>query len=555
MLLALILYTSTLLPLMQASVAGVPKAPKKTPPLCTVSGRVVTAADAIPLKSARVVLISEQKQDSATTRAFAATSDGEGRFTIKDVPAGRYQFFASHTGYVNQPYQSNGTEKGALLSLRAGQQIKDVLFRMIPAAVITGRITDEDGEPMESIQVVALQRPTEEQLEDNSWLQGGQLTPADGVQTDDRGEFRLFGLKPGEYFVRAEGELSQNNFGFLSNDLEARLLLGSQYAPVYYPGVTQLSQAETVMASPGAEVEANFTLRRTRMVEISGKVIGPDGKPPTNAYVTIIEPKSLDFNFNHGTSPDKNGDFKLKGIPPGSYVLIAEQQRDFEGSGEYHAQQNIEVGEDNMDSVTLVLGRGTKISGQVMLNRGSNQAERMSVNFFSRDADLFGGSARVKKDGSFEMLDVADGTYALDVDGLEEGYYVQSARAGRDDILTNGLQVDKEKGVGAIQIVIGKATARLEGLVSEDGAPLVGARVRITPVPETPYNRVSAHSTTTDQSGRFIFAAIGPGKYKIVAKSLLQNGGTSVSSEPQGFTVSDNENKEIDLTVPSANAQ
>jgi hypothetical protein len=97
--------------------------------------------------------MSEQKPQRGP-RIFAATSDSDGRFTIKSVPAGRYQFFASHTGYVNQQYQSSGAEKGAVLALRSGQEIKDVLFRMILAAVATGRVTDEDGKAMENIQIV-----------------------------------------------------------------------------------------------------------------------------------------------------------------------------------------------------------------------------------------------------------------------------------------------------------------------------------------------------------------------------------------------------------------
>jgi len=549
MLFALILYSGSLLPLTQASVAESPKNAKGTPPPCTVSGQVVSAADATPLRSVRVVLVSEQRQERTTLQTFSATSDGEGRFTFKSIPPGRYQFFASHAGYVKEAYQSNGSEKGALLSLRAGQEIREVLFRMTRAAVVTGRVTDEDGEPMENIQVVALRRPTEDEIEQYWWLRQKQLTPAAAVQTDDRGEFRLFDLKPGEYFVRAEDQFFPSNSVDFSNDWTIRESMGSQYAPVFYPGVTQLSQAQAVAATAGAEIEADFILRHTKMVEVSGKVVGIDGKPPVNAYVMLREFQSPDF-FGHGAEVDKNGEFKLRGVPPGSYVLMAQQQSNSENGAGYQAQQKIELGEDNVDSITLVLGRGTKIFGHI-LTSGSMLPEALSLSLEPRDADLFGGWARVKKDGSFEILDVADGSFTLDIGGLGEGYYVQSARAGRDDILTNGLQVDKEKGLGTIQIVIAKATAQLQGSVLQDGAPLVGARVRITPVPETAYNRMSAHTTSTDQTGRFTFPAIGPGKYKVEAKTSTQDGRKPAASEPLTVTLSENEHKEVNLTVLS----
>jgi hypothetical protein len=96
------------------------------------------------------------EHESREPQVYAAVSDSDGRFTIKDVPAGRYDFIATHIGYVDQEYQSRGSGTGAILALQPGQEIKDVMFRLTLAAVITGRVNDEDGEPMGLIKVVAL---------------------------------------------------------------------------------------------------------------------------------------------------------------------------------------------------------------------------------------------------------------------------------------------------------------------------------------------------------------------------------------------------------------
>jgi len=546
MLFAFILYVGAFAPLAQAATAATPT-DHKAPLTCTVSGRVVSAADASPLKSARIALVSE-RDEQASPKGFTAMSDGDGRFTLKDVPAGRYQFFASHAAYVTKQYQSKGTDKGAPLALHPGDEIKDVLFRMTLAAVVTGRVTDEDGEPMERIQVVALHRPTEDELEDNSWLQHMELTPAAAGQTDDRGEFRLFGLKPGEYFIRAEDEYVPNNALPLSNESTLRQSLGSQYAPVYYPGVTQMGQAQAVSATSGAEVEADFILRHSRMVEISGKVIGFDGTPPGDADVMLVEAQPSDFNFNHETSVNKNGQFKLTGVPAGSYVVIADQRSSADGSG-YRAQQKIEVGDDNVDSVTLVLGRGTKVSGHVNVSGSTIKPETLFISLQPLDLDFSWTWANVKKDGSFEMLDVAEGTFTINLHGLKDDYFVQSAREGREDILANGLRVSKEQGVAAIQIQVGKASAKLEGTVLQDGGPLIGAHVRLTPAPETAYNKNLGKSANTDQTGHFSFAALGPGKYKVVAKASFKDGGKQAVSEAKVVTLSENEMKNQDLTV------
>src|SRR2546427_6143917 len=100
----------------------------------------------------------------SSPRMYAATSDSDGHFTIKDVAPGRYNFFATRTAYVDQPYQSNGTDSGAVLALQPGQQLTDVLFRLTMAAVITGHVNNEDGEALAREGVMAWQRPTREEM-------------------------------------------------------------------------------------------------------------------------------------------------------------------------------------------------------------------------------------------------------------------------------------------------------------------------------------------------------------------------------------------------------
>ena len=536
---------------LQAASGEQPKAVEKLPPTSSVSGQVVTAAEGAPLKSARLVLVPE-RQGTGSLQVHSAMSDAEGKFNIKEIPAGRYRFSASHNGYVDQQFQSAGVEKGAVLALRAGEQVKDVLFRMTLAAVITGRVDDEDGEPMANIQVVALQRPSEEEKEDNPWLGHRELSAAAGGQTDDRGQYRLFGLKPGEYYIRAIDEFMPTMMllGIASDDWAVHESLGSQYAPVYYPGVTQIGQAEAVLVRPGEEGEADFILRTVKTLKVSGKVVGVDSKPATDCFVELIETPATEFSLNHNASPDNKGEFKIEGVPPGSYLLMAEQNSSSDEK-RYHAQEKIEVGNENLESVTLFLGRGTKISGRVTVQTGTVNADRLSVSLVAPDEIIPGGWSRVKKDGSFEILDVPDGSFVFDVGGLEEGYYLRSARVGHDDILIDGLQIEKGQTGGTIQIVVGNSTAQLEGVVTQNGNAVVGARVRASPQRETPYNRTRARSTRTDQSGHFSFAAIAPGRYKVIAKFSGHDNAKPAVSDPQTVDVSENEHRQIEMTVAS----
>lgn len=243
---------------------------------CSVEGQVVSAVDGSALKSARVTLVPEH--DARMTKLYAAATDRDGRFVLKEVVPGRYHFSAIHPGFVTQSYQAKGNDDGAVLSLRPGERVRDVLFRMTASGIVTGRVTDEDGESMIGVQVLALQRPGEEELEDEgvSASRKWRLQTVASAQTDDRGQYRLFGLNPGEYYLKAT-DSSEPDRNMLVNEASwIRDLIGTEYAPTYYPGVAQVSQAQVVPVKAGDEVQADVFMQRTKTVEIAGHVIGKD---------------------------------------------------------------------------------------------------------------------------------------------------------------------------------------------------------------------------------------------------------------------------------------
>jgi len=516
-----------------------------------VSGRVVTASDGTPLNSSRVVLTVEHQR--AESQVYAAVSGSDGRFTIKDVPAGRYRFAASHTGYVEQEYQSSGGDTGAILALQPAQEVSDIVFRLTLASVIRGRVKDEGGEPMSYIQVVALRKPRTEELEDEGEFpsQSRELVPAGMAQTDDRGEYRVFGLKPGEYYIKAVDEFEPMGNPIIGNEWALRQAIGSQYAPVYYPGVMQVGQAEVVAVSPGEEEQVDFVMRHITTVQISGHVIGADGKPATDTYIYLEEASGEDFGVLSGIAADAKGEFRLKGVTPGSYVLHA-QQNSSQEDAIYHASQKLEVGSDNVNSVVLVLGQGATFQGRVEVSGSSTtRLDRIFINLSSHNDVSANAWARVKKDGTFVLRDVPDGDFAFLVNGLEEGWYVKSVRLGGDDVLTKGLEVERGESGRTIQLLISNDSAQLDGLVTRDDKPLIGARVRITPDPEIPFNRSRSRSGNTDQGGRFSFVGIAPGHYRVIARALASDGQKPAASDPETVTLSGHDHKTIPLKVPT----
>ena len=517
--------------------------------LCVVAGRVVTAVEGTALASARVALMPEKPRWD--TQPYVVNSAGDGRFLLKDVPPGRYMFVAIHAGFVEQHYQSHGNDEGAVLSLRPGQTIDDVLFRMIRAAVITGHVTNDVGEPLVDAQIVAMQRPDEDELEDEgSYSHKREVQPVATAHTDDRGQYRIFGLKPGEYYVRVSDQLDHEpGTALAGQDYWIQTKLGSEYAPVYYPGVGQVAQAEVIPLRAGDEVEADVSLRHIKTARVAGRVVGPDG-PAKHAWVSL-EPVDDDYpSTQYQDSTDDKGAFALQGVVPGSYTLHVYQNSGQMEDYRMSSSQKVEVEGEDIPALSIALGRGTTVAGRVtVFGAGTPTLDRIRVVLGGLGDEEWSGQAMVKKDGMFELASVNDGSHRLNVWGLEQGWFVKSAQLGMNDVLENGLQVEKGAASGRLEIVISSACAVLDGAVVDEDKPLVGARVHIAPDPETPYNRFRADSGRTDQMGRFTFACVPPGKYRVTARTPTSADGEIFRSESESVALSEHGHRSLELKI------
>ena len=530
---------------------------KQQPATCAVSGQVVTAVDGAPLKSSRVVLIQEDAALHA--QAFSATTDSDGRFDIRKVTPGRYSFFAGHTGYISQRYQARDMNGGTSLTLVPGQEVDGALFRLVRGAVVTGRIVDESGEPMAKIGVTALRKASAaEMAEMEEWdprARKEQLMSTATALTDDRGEYRLFDLKPGEYYVKAS---ESDAFDLGAEDglnWIARNNLGTQYAPVFYPGVIQLDQAQPVPLAAGEEVRAEFAMRQVKTVEVAGRVLAADGRAASGAIVVLYISDAVNWSDHLDTNTNSKGEFTIKGVAPGSYIVSA-QQREEEGRRLF-VQQKLEVGNENIDSVLLAFTQGATVRGRIVAV-GASIPERVLITFQSiQESDMpGGGSALSKPDGSFQVNGVSDGDYVLLVYDLEQGWYVRSARLGGEDVLEKGLQVEKGSVSGNLEITLSSAGAQLEGSVTDHDKPAGGAQVWAKPEPETPYNRMGLKSATTDQNGHFTFRTLPPGKYRVTAKlASTSSEAPATASEPKIVALGEHDHQTLQLTLASPQSE
>lgn len=307
----------------------------------------------------------------------------------------------------------------------------------------------------------------------------------------------------------------------------------------------------------GEEAHADFAMRRIKTTEVAGRVVGADGSPASRAYVALRIPNVNDWGGGVASGTDSKGEFSIKGVPPGSYILSASQS---EQGRHYHAQQKVEVGEEKIDSIVIAIGRGAKLQGRIIASdSGPVTLNRVQVHLGSISDDETGNSVftEINKDGTFELDGVTDGSYVLHVGGIEQGWFVKSAHLGSEDVLQNGLQMEKGAAGGTLEIVIASDGAQLEGTVtdSDQNQPLAGVHVKANLDPQTDFNRFRSRENVTDQNGHYVLKDIPPGKYKVSAR-MPSSGGSAqaIKSDPVVVTLGEREHRAFDikLTVPKS---
>src|SRR3982751_2649087 len=258
-----------------------------------LSGRLLTADTGRPVKRARIAVTGNAA--GGGRGGASTTTDEQGRYSLGGLAAGSYNVAASKGGFVDAIYgQRRPMQPGTPVQLGDGQAIANVDLRLTRGGVITGRVVDEDGEAL-ARGLVTVQR--------YQYVRGErQLTPAGGDQTDDRGQYRVFGLPPGDYYVSAAttglGEMLGRGLQQLAAGMGA--LGGGRggrgigpgafagcgapgepeptgYAPPYFPGVVSAPEAGRIQVGPGQEVSGiDFQIQLVPLITVTGIVTGAE---------------------------------------------------------------------------------------------------------------------------------------------------------------------------------------------------------------------------------------------------------------------------------------
>jgi protocatechuate 3,4-dioxygenase beta subunit len=199
----------------------------------------------------------------------SATTDVDGRYEFRDLAAGRYTVSASKGSYISQRYgQTRRSDVGHPLDVVNGQTVERVDISLPRGGVITGRIVDDIGDPLDAVQVMAWRRHF-------SGGRGRFMPTGRSAFTNDVGEFRIYGVPPGQYYVSAAVP-SVAPLNVITADR-------SGYTPTYFPGTPNPAEAQRVSVEVGQTVhDINIVLIPVRMARISGTVVDTRGQPFAN---------------------------------------------------------------------------------------------------------------------------------------------------------------------------------------------------------------------------------------------------------------------------------
>ena len=474
-----------------------------------LSGTVRSATDDKPLARARVVATADVLREP---RATITNSDGT--YSFADLPAGAYTVSATRTGYAAQVYGQGRGMSGTPIALGTGQKVANIDLALAAGGAIAGRILDEDGSPFAGAVVEALVTRMD--------AGANTLFSVASSQTDDRGEFRLFGLAPGLYYVSAQDPA----FRSVSSPSGVQ-----HYSPTYYPGTPFADQAKTLaVAPPGDAPRIEFRIRLLPSARVSGQMLAYDAKPLLSGAVIMspLEGQGIPMVPPEDITIQPDGRFAFGHVVPGRYQIRARGQTDPAGAALFAVFPADVMGTD-IQGISMTLRPGARVDGRIAVEARRAKPPMLStlrVRAPFSDGNAFGDAltGTVQPDGSFAIRGLMSGVHQFVLDGLQPPWVLKSVLLRGSDVTDVEVPVGEREQIHDLRITITDAASVVSGVV-RNARDLPVANVGVMVFSKVPlfWVRTSRRNrmTYTDRDGKFSVPGLPAGEYLAVASPTI----------------------------------
>ncbi len=467
-------------------------------------------------------------------RPAVATSDTAGKFAFTDIEPGNYQLAVTRDGFGPVSLGVRGASaKFEPLTFAPGDHRTGFTVKLTPYGAIAGRVSDQDGDPVQGLIVSAMKyRYT---------TRGRELVDVKNATSDDLGEYRIYDLEPGRYFLKAAPRPLQMRMGGEPAD---------GYVPVFYPSAADASSAAPVDLTAGQQLRGlGFAVRLQHQASIRGHVSAPPGTAAQVGLMTISQNGSSSTGLG---ITDKDGKFELTGIAPGGIWVTGSYNQNGQLA---QTQVYVTVGTEDIEGLELRPIPPFDVPGTVRID-GTTTVKPGLIGV-QLQGQSRGAYARAKDDGSLLFERVSPFVYRVGTSAIGD-LYLKSVQWGTSDV--TDTELDLTSGVPpstSLSVVLGADGGQIEGHVTNDNSEPCDSAV-VTLVPTGVHHSAPFHKwATTDEKGYFLIKGVAPGGYQIYAWDKVDTNAVMYDpdflrpylTDGQTVEVSPNDKKDLNLKL------
>lgn len=476
-----------------------------------------------------------------------AKTDQEGNYRIDGLPAGSFRLSPVTQAYALATAQGVPERRGQTINVVDGEAIDRVDFKLVRGGVITGRITDVEGNPVIG-----------EQVGVHGSNVGNETWSFENARhrTDDRGIYRIFGLAAGEYRVSA----GRDNASAMGS---AMVSFGGLYLKTYYPGTSKQSEAKVLELKEGAELSnIDFVVgRASDGFAIAGRVVDNTGQPVPSVSVGYarIEAGRQGFSgMNFMGLTDADGKFRAEGFQPGKYGVFT-----LGGPGQvgalYSELSQFEVVDSDVTGIVITLRPGATINGVAVIENNSDPGviaglQNIRLYASSQNTQLSGAPSiavtQIKADGTFTLSGLSPGKVKILMQHYPlppKGFHL--LRVELDGVARDDIEVTAGAEIQGVRLVFNYGAGSLRGRIKIEGGNLPeGIRLYVSLVQPGQAIQAFPQQIEVDARGQFFADNISPGNYELKARGRLAGGDSSrVLTATQPVTIA--HDVETDVTI------